>query len=264
MITPPPFGDPPGHVALLDGMELYYELHGDGEPLLLLHGGGGAGVNWRLVFDFDAPPAGYRLIVPDLRGHGRSTNPAAGLTFRQLALDVLALLDHLGLARVKAVGVSMGAKALLHVATRQPHRVAAMVLVSAAPYFPEPTRALMRAAAAAPHTEGEWALMRRWHVRGDAQIRALWAMAGRFADDYEDLSFTPPRLGTIAARTLVVHGDRDPLYPTALAMELHAAIPRSHLWIVPHGGHGPIFGEFARPFAQTALAFLDGAWDREP
>ena len=51
----------------------------------------GAGVNWRLIFD--SPPDGYELIVPDLRGHGRSTNPAFAVTFRQLALDVLALLE---------------------------------------------------------------------------------------------------------------------------------------------------------------------------
>ena len=76
--------------------------------------------------------------------------------------------------------------------------------------------------------------------------------------NYEDLSFTPPRLGTIRARTLVVHGDRDPLYPVVLAIEMSAAIPASHVWIVPNGGHGQIFGERAQLFAETAIAFLDG------
>jgi pimeloyl-ACP methyl ester carboxylesterase len=255
---------PSGRTAPVNGTETYYEVRGEGEPLLLLHGGGGAGVNWKLIFDFDAPPPGYRLIVPDLRGHGRSTNPSPALTFRQLALDVVALFDHLGVERFKAVGLSMGAKTLLHIATRQPERAEAMVLVSAAPYFPEETRSLMRAAAAATHTEREWVLMRQWHVRGDEQIRALWEMPSQFADDYEDMSFTPPRLATIRARTLIVHGDRDLLYPVALAAEMHAAIPRSHLWVIPNGGHGPIFGEMARPFARAALAFLNGEWEREP
>jgi pimeloyl-ACP methyl ester carboxylesterase len=251
-----------GRVVSVNDMEIYYELHGHGAPLVLLHGGGGAGVNWRLIFD--SPPAGYQLIIPDLRGHGHSTNPSRAFTFRQLALDVLALLDHLGVERFKAIGVSMGAKTLLHVATQQPHRTEAMVLVSAAPYFPEHARSLMRAAPAATHSEAEWDLMRQWHVHGDEQIRALWEMPHQFADDYEDMSFTPPRLATIRARTLIVHGDRDPLYPVALAMEMHAAIPRSHLWVVPNGGHGPIFGEMARPFAHAALAFLNGEWQREP
>ena len=77
------------------------------------------------------------------------------------------------------------------------------------------------------------------------------------------MSFTAERLSTIRARTLIVHGDRDPLYPVALAMELYAAIPDSHLWVIPNGGHGPIFGEMAAPFARTALAFLSGRWERE-
>src|SRR4051812_43631043 len=116
-------------------MEMYYETQGEGEPLVLLHGGGGVGANWGLIFK--ETPAGHQLIVPDLRGHGRSTNPSTEFTFRQSALDVFALLDHLGIESCKAIGMSMGAKTLLHMATGQPARVEAMVLVSAAPYFPE-------------------------------------------------------------------------------------------------------------------------------
>ncbi len=86
---------------------------------------------------------GYRAIVPDFRGHGRSTNPSRAFTFRQAASDMFALLDHLSIPRVKAVGLSMGAKTLLHMATQQPDRVEAMVLVSATPYFPAEARAAM-------------------------------------------------------------------------------------------------------------------------
>jgi pimeloyl-ACP methyl ester carboxylesterase len=249
-------------VLSVEGAEMYYEVHGTGEPLLLLHGGGGAGANWQLVFDFDAPPDDHRLIVPDLRGHGRSTNPSGRISFRQLADDVVALLDHLAIEQASMIGVSMGGKTLLHVATRHPERVRCMVLVSAAPYFPETTRVAMRRAAAAPKTEADWEMMRRWHTRGDDQIVALWRMATTLADDYEDLSFTPPRLGCITAPTLIVHGDRDWLYPTSLAMELHSGIAKSHLWVVPNGGHGPIFGTAARQFAETVLEFLSGAWAR--
>ena len=58
----------------VNGFRLHYETRGDGAPLLLLHGGTGIGADWTLVFT-DADPAGFRVIVPDLRGHGRSTNP---------------------------------------------------------------------------------------------------------------------------------------------------------------------------------------------
>src|ERR1051325_4189622 len=127
-----------GSVPVSD-IELHYEIRGQGAPLVLLHGGGGAGSNWNLVFR--DPPRGYRLVVPDLRGHGRSLNPSGQFSIRQCARDVLALLDHLRIEEFKAVGLSLGAKTLLHIATQQPSRVAAMVLVSAAPYFPEQARA---------------------------------------------------------------------------------------------------------------------------
>jgi len=150
MKTPPILGQ----TIAINGMEMYYEVHGTGEPLILLHGGAGAGINWSLIFK--EPPVGFRLIVPDLRGHGRSTNPSAEFTFRQSALDVFAMLDHLGIERFKAIGVSLGAKTLLHVATQQPGRIAAMVLVSATPYFPEQARAIMGQLSPDNRTEAEW------------------------------------------------------------------------------------------------------------
>jgi pimeloyl-ACP methyl ester carboxylesterase len=250
-----------GQAIPINGMEMYFEIQGDGEPLVLLHGGGGVGSNWELIFK--EPPARYQLIVPDLRGHGRSTNPSLEFTFRQSALDVFAMLDHLGIERFKAVGMSMGAKTLLHMATQQPERIKAMVLVSGTPYFPEQARSIMRQLSSDNHTDAEWQHMRQWHKHGDEQIRALWRMGNAFKDSYNDMNFTPPYLSTITARTLIVHGDRDPLYPVKMAMELYAAIPRSYLWIIPNGGHGPIFGNMADQFVETSLAFLRGDWESE-
>src|SRR6266700_2237372 len=246
---------PLGEIIRINGIEMYYEVRGAGEPLVLLHGGTGAGVNWSLVFK--EPPAGFQLIVPDLRGHGRSNNPSGEFTFRQSALDVFALLDYLNIAQFKAIGVSLGAKTLLHAATQQPARVEAMVLVSATPYFPEQARAVMRQVSPDNRTEAEWAQMRQWHKHGDEQIRALWKMTNAFKDSYDDMNFTPSLLSTIKARTLIVHGDRDPLYPIAMAVELYSSIPHSYLWVIPNGGHGLIFGDMADRFAEAALAFLN-------
>ena len=250
-----------GQTVSINGMEMYYEIQGEGGPLVLLHGGGGIGANWGMIFK--EPPQGYRLVIPDLRGHGRSTNSSTEFTFRQLALDVLALLDHLNIEQFKAIGLSMGAKTLLHVATEQPARVESMVLVSAAPYFPEQARELMKQLKTDNHTEAEWRQMREWHKHGDEQIRALWRLGDTLKDSYTDMNFTPPYLSTITARTLIVHGDRDPLYPVHLAMEMYAAIPRSYLYVIPNGGHGPIFGDMAENFLQTALAFISNEWDHE-
>jgi pimeloyl-ACP methyl ester carboxylesterase len=253
-----------GETISVNGIEIYYEVEGTGEPLVLLHGGGGIGRNWKVVFA--SVPDGFRTITPDLRGHGRTTNPTNSFTFRQSSLDVYALLDGLGITTFKAIGMSMGAKTLLHMATQQPDRVDAMILISAAPYFPKQARVIMAGVTPETRTEDEWRQMRQWHPRGDQQILAIWKQSRSFKDSFVDLNFTPPYLSTIKARTLIVHGDRDPLYPVHLAMEMHSAIPDSYLWVIPNGGHGPIFseytgaGELTSRFAEAALKFLRGEW----
>ena len=219
-----------------------------------MHGFTGSGDDWQHVFA--QPLDGYRVIAPDLRGHGRSTNPSDTFTFADVARDVFALLDALGIDRVKAIGMSAGANTLLHMATQQPSRVQAMVHVSGTPRFPDQARAIMRTMTAETRSEAEWAEMRARHHHGDDQIRALWKYARGFADDRDDMNFTAATLSRITARTLIVHGDRDPLYPVELAVELLRGIPNAALWVVPNGGHGPIFGEQAAPFVRTATAFL--------
>ncbi len=251
---------PRGQTAPINGMQMYHEIRGQGEPLVLLHGFTGSGVDWGFIFK--EPPRGYQLLIPDLRGHGRSTNPSTEFTHRQSALDVFALLDYLKIDRFKAIGMSAGGNTLLHMATRQPTRVEGMVLVSATTYFPEQARAIMGQMTTEGRTDEEWQVMRQRHKHGDDQICALWKQGNAFKDSYDDMNFTPPYLSTITARTLIVHGDRDPFYPASIALEMYTAIPRSYLWIIPNGGHGPIFGDLADRFVETALAFLRGEWER--
>lgn len=240
------------------GMQLHYDVHGDGESLLWLHGGLGHGADWRFVFE--EPPAGYRLIAPDLRGHGRSTGARATYSFRQSALDVFALIDHLNVDRVKVIGLSGGGISALHMATIQPARVDAMVVVSAPSVFPEQACAIQRVFSEAMLGEAELARMRLRHPRA-GQLETLIAQVHAMADG-NDPDFTPEQLRTITADTLIVFGDRDPLYPVSLAVDLHDAIPRSWLWVVPNGGHGPVFGANAPAFVQTALSFLAGGHRR--
>lgn len=247
-----------GYTTTINGMDMYYETRGQGEPLLLLHGFFGSHRDWVHLFDLDDLGRSYRLIMPDLRGHGRSANPTETTTHRQGALDVIALLDHLGVERCQAVGTSFGGNILLHVATRQPGRVQAMVQVSSPSHFPDQARAIMGAMTPETRTEEDWRAMRAVHVHGDEQIRKLWLQANAWKDDHEDLHFTPEKLATIEARTLLVSGDRDPLYPVEIFVDMYRAIPRAWLWIVPGGGHGPVYGPARAEFARITRTFLGG------
>src|SRR5262249_39938719 len=156
---------------------------------------------------------------------------------------MFALLDHLQIDRVKVIGLSGGGITALHMATTQPARVQAMVIVSAPATFPEQARAIQRTFSDATLGEAERLRMRQRHPR-DGQLETLLAQVRAFADG-DDPNFSPEELATITADTLIVFGDRDPLYPVSLACELRRAIPRSWLWVVPNGGHGPVFGPAA-------------------
>ena len=82
-------------------------------------------------------------------------------------------------------------------------------------------------------------------------------------DRFDDMNFTPPYLSSITARTLIIYGDRDFLYPVNIALEMYAAIPYSYLWIVPNGGHLPVFNNPRVPFTRAVLPFLRGDWEQE-
>jgi pimeloyl-ACP methyl ester carboxylesterase len=242
-----------GQTETLNGVRIYFETHGTGEPLLLLHGFSGSSQDW--LPSVSGWGADFQIILPDLRGHGRSGILQKPFRHQDAATDIFALLDHLGIGACKGVGVSGGGNVLLHLATRQPQRITAMVLVSATPYFPPQARALMSQYAES-FSEEQRELLRRQHSGGDLQVRALLESTKSFATSYDDMNFTPPYLSAIRARTLIVQGDRDPLYPVELSLEMARAIPLSQLWILPNRGHGPVLGETWPDFQKRAVAFF--------
>jgi pimeloyl-ACP methyl ester carboxylesterase len=247
----------------VNGVELAYEEHGAGPALLLLHGFGGCGRDWQPLVPGLA--AHYRLIIPDLRGHGGSTNPSGTFTHRQAALDMFELLNQLGIGEFRAMGISSGGMTLLHMATEQPRRVEAMILIGATTFFPEQARVIQRHTAA-PDSLSPASLkkVRECAKRGDMQVRDLVRQFNGFKDSYDDMTFTEPTLHTITARTLIVHGDRDRFFPVSIPVQAYGAIPNSYLWIVPNGSHVPIFEPQAKQFEELALAFLRGDWDAHP
>lgn len=239
--------------AAVEGIQMAYRISGEGDPLLLLHGFSASGNVWD-AFVPELAKA-YRVIVPDLRGHGRSTNPSNVFTHRQSARDVFALLDQLGIGKCKAMGISSGGMTLLHMATQQPDRIEAMVLIGATSYFPEQARAIMRRTTVQALTPAEYERLRRVHQHGDDQIRALRQQFNGFKDSYDDMNFTAPYLSTIKARTLIIHGDRDEFFPVSIPVEMYRAIPNAALWIIPNGGHVPIHDPNV-PFVASVERFL--------
>lgn len=111
-------------------VQLHCQASGDGLPLLLLHGLFGSGSNWqRHARNFAQH---YRVLLPDLRNHGRSPH-APNMDYRIMADDVIDLLDAEGLGKIALVGHSMGGKVAMTLALTRPERVAALVVADVAP-----------------------------------------------------------------------------------------------------------------------------------
>jgi pimeloyl-ACP methyl ester carboxylesterase len=122
-------------VVHVNDIDLFYQDYGSGSPLVLLHGWFGSNAFWDPYIN--ALTQEYRVIVPDFRGHGRSTNPNDyAFSERDFAHDIFALLDHLGIERFKGVGFSSGGMTFLHMATEQSKRIEAMILIGTVHYFP--------------------------------------------------------------------------------------------------------------------------------
>ena len=115
----------------LETISLYYEECGAGEPLLLLHGLGTDGRSWEYQRDHFAEQ--FRVIVADVRGHGRSARPPGPYSVPQFAADIFALLDHLQIDKFHLLGLSMGGMIGFQMAVDQPERFQSLIVVNSGP-----------------------------------------------------------------------------------------------------------------------------------
>jgi pimeloyl-ACP methyl ester carboxylesterase len=117
-----------GRYADVNGVKLYYETHGSGRPLILLHGGLGSGEMFGPVLPLLAER--HQVIAVDLQGHGRTADIDRPIDVRLMADDIAALIDHLRLATPDVVGYSLGAGVALQTAAKYPAKVRRLVVVS--------------------------------------------------------------------------------------------------------------------------------------
>jgi pimeloyl-ACP methyl ester carboxylesterase len=257
--------------AYVNGIELYYEIHGSGRPLILLHGGLMSSEMFGPILP--ALTEQHQVILVDLQGHGRTADIDRPLDVRLIADDIVALADHLGLDRPDVVGYSFGGGVALQAAIRHPEKVGRVVSASAnirrAAIYPEMLgqQAQVNAAAAEFMKETPmYEVYQRVAPRPEDFPRLLDKIGEAMAHDFD---FTEDVRG-LRVPTLIVAADADMAPPSHYVevFELLDGGQRDGGWMGegrPKGGHAlailPGLTHYnlgdSPLFAAAALAFLD-------
>lgn len=255
--------------APVNGLALYYEQHGAGEPLILLHGGLGFGTMFGDLIPQLA--AGRRVIVVDLQGHGRTADIDRPLRYELLADDVAALIHHLDLPAVDILGYSLGGGVALRAAIQHPALVRKLVLVSVAcqraDWYPEVLASMEQLGGAAAPFMRDSPIYQSYVAMAPEPDRfpGLLDKLGDLLREEYDWSQEVARL---PQPTLLMYGDADSIPPRQAAgfFELlgggqgdagwdGARMPRSRLAILPGTTHYNIYA--APVLADHVSAFLE-------
>lgn len=233
-----------GRYAAIHGLQLYYEIHGSGEPLVLLHGGGST-IDSTFGRVLPALARAHQVIAVELQAHGRTRDINRPLTFEQDADDVVALVDHLQLERASFLGFSNGGTTCLQVAIRHPTRVKKLVLASPLYKRSGAPDGFFESFKDATLDQTPVALQEAY-LKVNPDPRGLKAMFHRDVarmiafKDIDDAA-----LKSIEAPTLVLNGD-DEIVRIGHAIDLFRTLPHARLAILP-GGHGDYIGEICAP-----------------
>jgi pimeloyl-ACP methyl ester carboxylesterase len=233
-------GQGPGKYAIVNGLKMYYEIHGSGKPLVLIHGGGSTiGTTFGRVLDQFAKT--HRVIAVELQAHGHTADIDRTYSFEQDADDVAALLKQLNIPQADIFGFSNGASTTLHIAIRHPWLVNKIVVAST----------FYKKDGAYPWL---WEFMRKGTFNDmPKELKDAYLAINPIQEDllkmhdrdlhrmqnFKDIKDDDIR--SIQAPALILIGDADVVRPEH-AVEMFRMMPHAKLMILP-GGHGEYIGE---------------------
>ncbi len=233
-----------GTFAPVNELNMYYEIHGSGEPLVLIHGGGST-IDTSFGRIIQKLKNSYRLIAVEMQAHGRTADIDRPLSFEQDADDIAALLQYLKIDKANIFGFSNGACTTLQCAIRHPEMVNKIIVASTfyksngtPPWF--------------------WGMMHNAtfedmpQLYKDAFLKVNPDEKGIFRMYERDITrmrsfrdITDQQMESIKAPALIITGDRDVATPEH-SVEMHRILEGSRLAILPCG-HGDYIGEISRP-----------------
>jgi pimeloyl-ACP methyl ester carboxylesterase len=220
----------------VNGLSMYYEVAGEGEPVVLVHGTGGFADSW--TAQQDLIPDWYRLYMPECRGHGRTADVEGPYSYEIFADDIAGFIEALGLGPVRLVGWSNGASVVLRLALRRPDLVSRLVLLSGGVTSPEGQTAEALALAVEP---GRSWLAETWRPVYEAlspdgpehfavveeKLNRMWREAS---------PVTMAEIAALPMPLLVMQGDDD-CVEIAHAAAMAGTAPDGRLAVVPGTSH---------------------------
>ena len=236
-----------GQQVEVNGVSLFVEEQGQGDPIVLVHAGLLSSASWAGVVPLLA--ASFRVITFDNRGHGRSTNPGGVLSFEQLADDTAALIAALELERPFVGGWSDGGEVALQLGLRHPGRARALIAGGTSLELgSEATQAQMRAifhvdddgvvdldAVAGAFEQTLLPMLRQSHPYGEQHWQTIVQQSLTMWLAYAGL--TREQVARITEPVLVLVGDRDEHVPVEEAVRLYRWLPQAELAVLPGASH---------------------------
>jgi pimeloyl-ACP methyl ester carboxylesterase len=246
-----------GEYVNAGGVRTYYEVYGEGEPLVLLHGGLATAESW--VMQVPALAEGYRVYVPERRGHGRTSDAAGPITYEMMAADTAAFLDATGTGAANLVGWSDGAVVGMLVALRRPELVRKLVVIGQ--YFnfegevPEFRAMIDFWGTDLPEALHE--VYDRVSPDGPEHFPVVLEKMMRMWREEPDLAFS--ELAGVRAPVLLMQGDDD-IVKVEHSAALAATLPEAQLAVVPGSSH---MAPLEKPVLVNQL-ILDFLSDHQP
>ncbi len=231
----------------INGKNLYYEVYGDGEPLLLLHGYSLSSKSWLpYVEDFYED---YEVYLVDLTGHGKSDAFTEDLSIASVGKDVHALIQSWGLEKMKAIGFSFGGDVLFQLALIQPDLLESMVTIGSLGTWDVKNF---------PEVEAFFSYKNRtqfpWLTASHQNEEQVQVILDQFKN-YQ-IILSEVQLKSIVTPVLLILGDDDFGMPLEEVARVRKNLPNSDLWILPNVAEGAHEGKNKSLFLQITQTFL--------
>ena len=237
--------------ASVNGLKMYYEIHGAGTPLVLIHGGGSTlqTTFGRVLHDFAKT---RKVIAVEMQAHGHTADIDRPLSFQQDADDIAELLKQLNIEKADLFGFSNGASTTLQFAIRHPE-LTNRIIVGSTFYKRAGAPDWFWDMMSKPTFEGMPQPYKDAFLKINPNTKALHRMYERDVARMQSFpDITDEQMKSIKAPAFIIMGDKDVTTPAHLG-EMQRLIPNSSIAIIP-GGHGEYIGELTMPQDSTLIA----------